>query len=49
MTLKTLADVRSLMRDLPADRRARSTWLYVGQQLARAAAGGDMADVFGVS
>ncbi len=39
MTLKTLADVRTLMRHLPDDRRARSTWRYVAQQLAEAADG----------
>ncbi len=39
MTLKTLADVRTLMRHLPEDRRARSTWHYVAQQLAEAAVG----------
>jgi len=45
MTLKTLADVRTLMRHLPEDRRARSTWRYVAQQLAEAAAGADTVDV----
>jgi type II secretory pathway component PulL len=44
MTLATLADVRELMRHLPEDRRARSTWRYVEQQLAEAAAGADPAD-----
>jgi hypothetical protein len=39
MTLKTLADVRTLLRHLPEDRRARSTWRYVAQQLAEAAVG----------
>jgi hypothetical protein len=39
MTLKTLADVRTLMWHLPEDRRARSTWRYVAQQLAEAAVG----------
>ena len=39
MTLKTLADVRTLMRHLPEDRRARSNWRYVAQQLAEAAVG----------
>ena len=38
MTLKTLADVRTLLR-LPEDHRARSTWRYVAQQLAGAAIG----------
>lgn len=44
MTLKTLADVRALMRHIPEDRRAQSTWRYVEQQLAEAAAGGDPSD-----
>ena len=39
MTLRTLADVRELMRHLPEDRRARSTWRYVASQLDQAAAG----------
>jgi predicted NBD/HSP70 family sugar kinase len=39
MTLKTLADVRALMRHLPEDRQARSTWRHVADQLAQAAAG----------
>ena len=39
MTLKTLADVRTLLRHLPEDRRARSSWRYVTQQLTEAAAG----------
>ncbi len=39
MTLRTLDDVRQLMRHLPEDRRARSTWRYVAQQVAEAASG----------
>jgi hypothetical protein len=39
MTLKTLADVRTLMRHLPVDRRGRSTWRHVTDQLAQAASG----------
>jgi hypothetical protein len=31
MTLRTLADVRELIRHLPADRRERSTWLHVAK------------------
>jgi hypothetical protein len=38
MTLVTLADVRALMGHLPEDHRQRSTWQYVAQQLAEAAA-----------
>jgi hypothetical protein len=45
MTLKTLADVRTLMQHLPADRRARPTWRHVAAQLNEAAAGADPADV----
>jgi hypothetical protein len=39
MTLVTLADVRTLIGHLPAERRARSTWRYVEAQLAEAAKG----------
>ena len=45
VTLKTLADVRELMRHLPEDRRERPTWRYVTAQLAEAAAGADTVDV----
>jgi hypothetical protein len=38
VTLRTLADVRELMRHLPEDRGARPIWRYVAQQLAAAAA-----------
>jgi hypothetical protein len=31
MTLRTLADVRELMRHLPADRRNRSTWHHIAK------------------
>jgi hypothetical protein len=41
MTLRTLADVRALMRHLPEDRRARWTWRYVEAQIAEAAGAGD--------
>jgi hypothetical protein len=36
MTLKTLADVRELMRHLPADRRNRTTWRHVAAELEHA-------------
>jgi hypothetical protein len=39
MTIATLADVRELMRHLPEDRLARSTWRYVASQLDKAANG----------
>jgi hypothetical protein len=45
MTLKTLADVRELMRHIPADRRERSPWRHVAAELGKAAAGADPADV----
>jgi hypothetical protein len=45
MTLKTLADVRELMRHLPADRRDKRTWRHVTAELDRAAAGADPAEV----
>lgn len=42
MTLKTLADVRALMRHLPDGHRERSTWRPVAVQLVeKAAAGAD--------
>jgi hypothetical protein len=42
MTLKTLADVRELMRHLPVDRRARSTWQRVAADIEAAAGGSDV-------
>lgn len=42
MTLKTLADVRTLMRHLPEDRRARPTWRQVMADIEAAADGGDI-------
>ena len=42
MLLATLADVRELMRHLPADRRERSTWRRVATDIEAAAAGGDI-------
>jgi hypothetical protein len=42
MILATLADVRELMRHLPADRRARSTWRRVAADIESAASGGDI-------
>jgi hypothetical protein len=40
MVIATLADVRELMRHLPADRRERSTWRRVAADIEAAAAGG---------
>ncbi len=46
MTLKTLADVRELIKHLPKDHRAKSTWEHVAKQLNAAALGEvDMIDV----
>lgn len=42
MVLATLADVRALMRHLPADRSERSTWRRVAADIEAAAAGGDI-------
>jgi len=42
MALTTLADVRKLMRHLPADRQARSTWQRVAADIEAAASGGDL-------
>jgi hypothetical protein len=44
MTLKTLADVRALIRHLPNAHRQRSTWRHVKAQVADAARGGDIND-----
>ena len=44
-TLKTLADVRTLMQHLPDGHRERSTWRHVAKQLAAAADGGNIDDV----
>jgi hypothetical protein len=45
MTLKTLADVRELLRHLPAERKALDTWRYVATRLEEAARGADAIDV----
>ena len=45
MTLKTLGDVRALMRHLPQQTREKDTWRYVEARLAEAARGGDTVDV----
>ena len=45
MALQTLADVQTLMRHLPEDRRERSTWRHVAAQLEKAALKGDTTDV----
>lgn len=43
MKLKTLADVRELIRRVPKARRDLSTWQYVIGQVNEAARGGDVA------
>jgi hypothetical protein len=45
MTLKTLADVRELMRHLPEQYRQQSTWQHVAAELDKAARGGDAVNV----
>ena len=42
MKLRTLADVRTLMSHLPADRKRMDTWKLVDDQLKAAAAGSDV-------
>ena len=37
MTLRTLADVRELIRHLPEENRSKATWRYVADQLDNAA------------
>ena len=43
MTLKTVADVRELLKHVPPDRSRLSTWQYVEKCLNEAAASGDAA------
>jgi hypothetical protein len=45
MTLKTLADVRELLKHLPKGHRERSTWRHVAACLDGATHGGDTIDV----
>ena len=45
MTLRTLADVRALLRHLPEDRREWHTWRHVAAELEQAAAGADTVDI----
>jgi len=42
MTVRTLANVRELMRHLPEDRRSRPTWHRVAADIEAAAGGGDI-------
>jgi hypothetical protein len=43
MTLRTLADVRSLLSHVPAERRRLDTWRHVAKCFDHAARGGDIA------
>jgi hypothetical protein len=45
MTLRTLADVRTLLGHLPKETRAKYTWQNVEAELKKAAAGADPRDV----
>ena len=46
MTLRTLAEVSELIeKHLPAETRAKSTWLHVETELKKAAAGADLRGV----
>jgi hypothetical protein len=45
MKLKTLADVRELLRHLPAEVRRKHTWRHVEAHLAQAANGGDLNNI----
>jgi hypothetical protein len=40
MTLRTLADVRTLLGHLPKEHRAKETWRHVAETLDEAAGGG---------
>ena len=43
-TLRTLGDIRALLKYLPAGRREQSTWRHVADRLNNAARGGDIDD-----
>lgn len=45
MTLRTLADVRTLIAHLPKERRAFATWRIVAAELEAAAGGADPRDL----
>ncbi len=45
MDLKTLADVRELIRHVPKERRDNLNWRHVADELAKAVAGADTASV----
>jgi hypothetical protein len=45
MKLQTLADVRALLRHLPAATRDKATWRYIADRLDEAGRGADAIDV----
>lgn len=45
MTLKTLADVRALLRHIPAERRKLMTWQHVEKTLRECAGGDDAVNI----
>jgi hypothetical protein len=45
MTLKTLADVRELLRHIPAERRQLHTWQHVEKTLQECATGDDPVNI----
>jgi hypothetical protein len=45
MTLKTLADVRALLRHIPADPRKLMTWQHVEKTLQECAVGEDTVNI----
>ncbi len=45
ITLKTLADVRTLLGHIPKERRQLSTWQHVDKTLQACARGGDPANI----
>jgi hypothetical protein len=45
MSLRSLADVRTLLSHLPKETRAKDTWQVVATALKEAAAGADPTDV----
>lgn len=45
MTLKTLADVRALLRHIPKERRGLMTWRYVEKTLRECTAGDDVVNI----
>jgi hypothetical protein len=46
ITLRTLADVRTLLDEVPAEHRAQENWRYVATKLDEAARGASVVEVF---